>query len=135
MLNPDDNSICLASDTEIEGVDKEEGKPIVEIEGSVSEVFPNGAYDWAIYCVDPEDNSLITSDVYREKYPPVPTDASVRTERDRLIAQADILVFKAEDRGVDTAIYRAYREALRSITEQEGFPHNVVWPEQPPEPV
>jgi hypothetical protein len=44
-------------------------------------------------------------------------------------------VLKAEDRGVDTAIYRAYREALRNITEQEGFPHNVVWPEQPPEPV
>jgi hypothetical protein len=24
--------------------------------------------------------------------------------------------------------FRAYRQALRDITEQEGFPQNIVWP-------
>jgi len=61
--------------------------------------------------------------------------AEVRYQRDQRIKEADILVFKAEDRGVDPTIYRAYREALRNVTEQEGFPSDVSWPVAPPEPV
>lgn len=26
---------------------------------------------------------------------------------------------------------RSYRQALRDITEQEGFPHSITWPEKP----
>jgi len=26
---------------------------------------------------------------------------------------------------------KTYRQALRDITTQEGFPHNITWPEKP----
>lgn len=59
---------------------------------------------------------------------------SIREDRDARLVEADILIFKAEDLGVDTTIYRAYRQALRDVPEQEGFPEQVSWPAKPPEP-
>jgi hypothetical protein len=32
---------------------------------------------------------------------------------------------------VDKSAYESYRQALRDITKQEGFPYEVVWPTQP----
>ena len=32
---------------------------------------------------------------------------------------------------VDTAAWAAYRQALRNVTEQQGFPWNVAWLDQP----
>lgn len=52
----------------------------------------------------------------------------VRESRNRLLAYADIMVNKAVDSGVGEAQARAYRQALRDVPEQEGFPLNVVWP-------
>ena len=31
----------------------------------------------------------------------------------------------------DLAKIKAYRQALRDVPSQEGFPDNVVWPEEP----
>ena len=50
----------------------------------------------------------------------------VRIERDRLLSETDWAV------SVDVPIpdgMLEYRQALRDITDQEGFPHNVVMPE------
>ncbi|MFA5453478.1 MAG: tail fiber assembly protein [Candidatus Methanomethylophilaceae archaeon] len=52
----------------------------------------------------------------------------VREQRNKLLAQADILVNKAVDTGVGETEAKAYRQALRDVPEQEGFPLNVVWP-------
>lgn len=56
--------------------------------------------------------------------------AEVRSERNRLLAKADIEVNKAIDQGNTgaEAEARAYRQALRDIPEQSGFPYDVVWP-------
>lgn len=35
------------------------------------------------------------------------------------------------DAPVDKAAWATYRQALRDITAQQGFPWNVTWPEQP----
>ena len=35
------------------------------------------------------------------------------------------------DAPVDQNAWAEYRQALRDITSQEGFPHNVVWPVKP----
>jgi hypothetical protein len=55
----------------------------------------------------------------------------VRTERDYLISQADILINKAEDNEQDASALRQYRQALRDVPQQEGFPFDVVFPENP----
>jgi len=56
----------------------------------------------------------------------------VRAQRDKLLADSDWVVIKAKETSTNLpAGFKAYREALRDITEQEGFPHNVTWPEKP----
>ena len=57
---------------------------------------------------------------------------SVRSKRDSLIADTDFLLcadypISAED----LEAVKAYRQALRDVPQQEGFPFDVVWPELP----
>lgn len=60
--------------------------------------------------------------------------AQVRGERDFLIAKTDFLVMPDYPIDADKLeAMKAYRKALRDITNQEGFPHNVTWPENPME--
>jgi len=50
----------------------------------------------------------------------------VRKERDALLASTDwTQVF---DSPVNKDSYAVYRQALRDIPQQNGFPHNVTWP-------
>jgi hypothetical protein len=55
--------------------------------------------------------------------------ASVRADRNARIAATDWRVIKAleEGNGLDFAV-AAYRQALRDVPSQPGFPWNVVWP-------
>lgn len=55
----------------------------------------------------------------------------IREKRDKLLAQTDWTQM------IDTALskeeqerYKKYRQALRDIPEQEGFPYNIDWPEK-----
>lgn len=67
---------------------------------------------------------------------PAPTTeevaAQVRSQRDALIAQTDYLMMSdypiSEE---DKTLLETYRQALRDIPEQEGFPSNVQWPVAP----
>ena len=72
----------------------------------------------------------------------IPTEAEVRAQRDKLLAETDWT--QVADAPIDSATrsaMRVYRQLLRDVTEQEGFPVNVVWPEMPvivkatPEPI
>jgi hypothetical protein len=49
-----------------------------------------------------------------------------RSIRDNLLKQSDYLVLP--DSSKDTPEVRAYRQALRDVTQQDGFPENIVWP-------
>jgi len=51
--------------------------------------------------------------------------AGVRTQRDALITATD---FYALSDVVMTTEMTAYRQALRAIPEQEGFPNTITWP-------
>lgn len=58
--------------------------------------------------------------------------AEVRAQRDYLLNKTDYLVsgdypISAED----LAKVKAYRQALRDLPEQEGFPESVEWPTEP----
>ena len=55
---------------------------------------------------------------------------NVRTQRDKLLQETDWVVIKAKETGTNlSAEFKTYRQELRDITEQEQFPHNVIWPE------
>ena len=51
-----------------------------------------------------------------------------RWNRLQLLEETDI--YAVGDRPMSDEM-RAYRQALRDITQQEGFPDNVVWPTKP----
>lgn len=56
----------------------------------------------------------------------------VRNRRNSLISQSDFYVqsdYPSTPEGLEAV--KAYRQALRDITEQKGFPRNVEWPEIP----
>jgi len=55
--------------------------------------------------------------------------AQVRAERDRLLADSDWT--QVPDAPVDQAAWATYRQALRDVPEQVGFPEDVVWPTKP----
>jgi len=54
--------------------------------------------------------------------------ANVREERDALIAATD---FYALSDVVMTAEMTTYRQALRDISSQAGFPNTIIWPTAP----
>ena len=54
---------------------------------------------------------------------------SVRQQRNEQLKASDWT--QVADAPVDQAAWATYRQALRDVTGQEGFPWNVTWPEQP----
>jgi hypothetical protein len=55
-----------------------------------------------------------------------------RAKRDSLLAESDWVVIKAQETGTEIPIeWKEYRQALRDITLQDGFPENIIWPEKP----
>ena len=56
----------------------------------------------------------------------------IRAQRDSLLEQTDYLMMSdypiSDDR---LAKVKIYRQALRDIPEQSGFPRSITWPEKP----
>lgn len=60
------------------------------------------------------------------------TAEEARAKRDKLLAATDWT--QVLDSPIDAETreaYRVYRQALRDIPEQEGFPETITWPELP----
>ena len=74
------------------------------------------------------DGTLVIGKTDTEKTYQKATEA--RQERDKLLLLSDIEVNKAEDLQDEEAIakVRIYRQALRDVPGQEGFPTNIIWP-------
>lgn len=53
----------------------------------------------------------------------------IRTERNQLLSESDWT--QVIDAPVDQTAWATYRQALRDITDQVGFPHTVEWPVKP----
>lgn len=53
----------------------------------------------------------------------------IRSERDAKLASSDWT--QLSDATVDKAAWSVYRQALRDIPQQEGFPYNVIFPATP----
>jgi hypothetical protein len=58
--------------------------------------------------------------------------SQIRADRNRLLAATDRtqLPDAPEDKDIKNA-YKSYRQALRDIPEQDGFPYNITFPEAP----
>ena len=85
-----------------------------------------------------KNNAMIVDqgDYYEAVPVPEPTvqelASSVRSQRDAKLSATDYLV--VPDYPIspeDLEAVKAYRQALRDISEQSGFPKNVQWPVEP----
>jgi hypothetical protein len=54
---------------------------------------------------------------------------AIRTQRNKRLKESDWT--QVADAPVDKAAWATYRQALRDITEQAGFPNNINWPTKP----
>lgn len=58
--------------------------------------------------------------------------AQVRAKRDALLAETDFLMMPDYPLGEeDSVALRTYRQVLRDVPTQEGFPTEVTWPDLP----
>lgn len=64
---------------------------------------------------------------YPEPLPEEKAATNIRAERDARLASTDWKVMP--DSPHDTPEVRAYRQALRNLPQQEGFPFEAIWPE------
>ena len=59
-------------------------------------------------------------------------DRTIRMQRDRLLTDTDWIVVKHNELGTPIPQeWLDYRQALRDITEQAGFPEEIEWPQEP----
>ena len=55
--------------------------------------------------------------------------SQIRQERNTLLSECDWT--QVSDAPVNQAAWQTYRQALRDVTSQEGFPYDVTWPTKP----
>ena len=108
--------ICMESDTEPEFYTRWVHTP-ADSPDNVGDKS-DGIGSIAIYLTDAEYDTVLA--------------ASARQKRDRLIAATDYLVtpdYPIESDRLDKV--KIYRQALRDIPEQSGFPRTITWPDKP----
>ena len=54
---------------------------------------------------------------------------NIRSQRNRLLSNSDWT--QITDATVDKTAWATYRQSLRDITSQDGFPYTVTWPDKP----
>lgn len=54
---------------------------------------------------------------------------SVRADRDKRLAECDWT--QLSDSQVDKAVWATYRQELRDVPAQTGFPYDITWPSKP----
>ena len=73
-------------------------------------------------------NEVIPVEPEPEEPEPTPQDVLVRSERDSLLAATD---WTANSDVTMSDAMREYRQALRDVPAQAGFPDDVTWPVKP----
>lgn len=80
-----------------------------------------------------DENGVVTTAAQHEAEYKARKDAehakSVREQRSQKLKESDWT--QLSDAPVDKAVWATYRQALRDITTQAGFPWNVTWPDAP----
>jgi len=70
---------------------------------------------------------------YESAYNAQESAKNIREDRDQRLRDADVMSAKALDGGNLTLVAQIgeYRQALRDVPQQEGFPESVKWPVAP----
>ena len=125
------------------GIDPVLASPAPDASGEYKTVVRNGAeqdangnwvYAWIerdMFADTTEDGVTTTKAQHEAAYTAKKTaeaEAAVRTERDSLLAKTD---WTGLSDVTMSAEMTTYRQALRDITSQDGFPQNVIWPSMP----
>lgn len=66
------------------------------------------------------------------EYTPEELAEAIRAERDRRLAECNWT--QLADAPVDREVWAAYRQLLRDVPQQAGFPQEVIWPTRPDAP-
>ena len=84
----------------------------------------DGKFVWKWTVSDMSDEDKAHVDAHRA--------AEIRAHRDKLIAETDWLVIKHLELNENVpGKWEVYRQDLRDVPSQAGFPHNVTWPVKP----
>ena len=82
----------------------------------------NWVWKWSVSEMD--DEAKAAKDAEQAK--------AIRNDRDKRLADCDWIVIKAYETNTNVpGIWEVYRQALRDIPAQAGFPWDVTWPEKP----
>lgn len=79
-----------------------------------------------------EDGTVITAAEAEAAYKAVKDEEqakAVRQQRGEKLKETDWT--QVADTPVDKALWAVYRQALRDVTTQEGFPWDITWPKEP----
>jgi Phage tail assembly chaperone protein len=118
-----------------------EGVTVTEISDDDWQMLLEGQADGKLMAIDADGQPELRD-------PPPPTDeqvaVSVRADRDARLAETDWLLLRHQD---ETVVGKAttltadeattlvdYRQALRDVPTQAGFPHEIDWPQEPGQP-
>lgn len=91
--------------------------------------LPGWASAWVDVTDDAEVGGTYDGVTFAPPSVPAPTAEEVRAQRDQLLADTDWT--QVADAPVVQLDWATYRQALRDIPQQAGFPENVTWPEEP----
>lgn len=99
-------------------------------------VLPIPAYDKRTHCAKEsavhQANGQWVMGYTIEPLPKAQVETAMREERNRLLAESDWVVSKAYE--VQNPVpdeWVEYRQKLRDVTSQQGYPYNITWPKKP----
>ena len=100
--------------------------------------LPMDGYQYTVHIVEQSDGSwaheVLKVEISEDQYQSNVNlqKQAVKADRDRMIASTDWIVTKSLETGVPVPeAWRDFRQALRDIPSQAGFPFEVVWPTKP----
>ena len=74
------------------------------------------------------DDEIAQTEVDRDNYEQNILPYEIRAERNKLLADTDYLALSDNTM---TSDMQSYRQALRDVTGQAGFPYSITWPTKP----
>jgi hypothetical protein len=118
--------------------------PVYNVFDTIDCEINHPEYGWIPFTCDPDDKGALfdTAALFEEMksnaapyVPPLPpTDeelaAVARANRDAFLAASDWTQLP-DVPDVIREVWAVYRQALRDVPQQEGFPQEIVWPSSP----
>jgi hypothetical protein len=109
----------FGADTVLNGAQPSAGRYQTVARDGVEEV--NGKWFTKFILIDMDAEAIATIDAQQA--------TSVRNARDEKLKATDWT--QVDDAPVDKIVWATYRQALRDIPAQEGFPWDITWPVEP----